>query len=53
MNNADRITVPAHGQIKLQIKPGTRSKKLTLPFLVENTLTAPGKHAQIEIEVAE
>ena len=53
MNNADRITVPAHGQIKLQIKPGKRSKKLTLPFVVENTLTAPGKHAQIEIEVAE
>ena len=26
MNNADRITVPAHGQIKLQIKPGKRSK---------------------------
>ncbi|MEC8047021.1 MAG: Sb-PDE family phosphodiesterase [Pseudomonadota bacterium] len=53
MNNADRITVPAHGQIKLQIKPGKRSKKLTLPFVVENTLTAPEKHAQIEIEVAE
>ena len=53
MNNADRITVPAHGQIKLQIKPGNRSKKLTLPFVVENTLTAPGKHAQIKIVVAE
>lgn len=52
MNNADRITVPAHGQIKLQIKPGNRSKKLTLPFVVENTLTAPGKHAQIKIVVA-
>lgn len=53
MNNADRITVPAHGQIKLQIKPGKRSKKLTLPFVVENTLTAPGKHAQIKIVVVE
>ena len=53
MNNADRITVPAHGQIKLQIKPGNRSKKLTLPFVVENTLTAPGKHAQIKIVVVE
>jgi hypothetical protein len=53
MNNADRITVPAHGHIKLQIKPGKRSKNLTLPFVVENTLTAPGEHARIEIEVAQ
>ena len=53
MSSADRITVPAHGEVKVQIKPGKRHKTLTLPFVVENALIAPGEHPQITFEVAQ
>ena len=52
MFSADRITVPAHGQITVQIKPGKKLRTLDLPFVVENALTAPGKYAQLTLTVA-
>ena len=53
MFSADRITVPAHGKVKIQIKPGKRRKTLTLPFVVENALTAPTQSPQITFKVAQ
>ena len=52
MFSADRITVPAHSTLKIQIKPGKKRKKLTLPFVVENALTAPAQNPQITFKVA-
>ena len=53
MFSADRITVPAHGQITVQIKPGKKLRKLNLPFVVENALTAPGEYAKLIFTVAQ
>ena len=53
MFSADRITVPAHGQITVQIKPGKKLRKLNLPFVVENALTAPGEYAKLTFTVAQ
>ena len=53
MFSADRITVPAHGQITVQIKPGKKLRKLNLPFVVENALTAPGEYAKLMFTVAQ
>ena len=53
MFSADRITVPAHGQITVQIKPGKKLRKLSLPFVVENALTAPGEYAKLIFTVAQ
>ena len=53
MFSADRITVPAHGQIIVQIKPGKKLRKLNLPFVVENALTAPGEYAKLMFTVAQ
>jgi hypothetical protein len=53
MFSADRITVPAHGQITVQIKPGEKLRKLNLPFVVENALTAPGEYAKLTFKVAQ
>lgn len=47
MLSADRVSVPAHGELEVQIKPGQPVDTLDLPFVVENALTAPGQNPSI------
>ncbi|MCH1549873.1 MAG: Sb-PDE family phosphodiesterase [Pseudomonadales bacterium] len=49
MFSADRITVPAHSEARIQVKPGAVVDTLELPFVVENALTAPKQNPTITL----
>lgn len=49
MLSADRITVPAHGEVEVQVKPGAVVPTLELPFVVENALTAPKQNPTLTL----
>jgi hypothetical protein len=53
MFSADRIRIPAHESIKLVVKPGETLDSLTLVFVVENALIAPGEHPDITLSVSD
>ncbi len=43
-NTSDVVTVPAHGILSLEAKPGARGEGVRIPFRVLNAVTAPGEH---------
>jgi hypothetical protein len=51
MTDSDRVRVPAHGEIKLLVKPGAIMTQLELSFVVQNALTAPKQSPSITLEV--
>ena len=53
MFSADRIRIPAHESIKLVVKPGETLDSLSLVFVVENALIAPGEHPDITLSVSD
>jgi len=53
MFSADRIRIPAHEAITLLVKPGETLDSLSLVFVVENALMAPGEHPAITLRVSD
>ena len=53
MFSADRIRIPAHEAITLLVKPGETLDSLSLVFVVENALIAPGEHPGITLRVSD
>lgn len=51
MHFADQIEIPAHGSLRLRVKPGSMVEKLDLQFEVLNALVAPRKTATITLPV--
>ncbi|MEM7101157.1 MAG: Sb-PDE family phosphodiesterase [Pseudomonadota bacterium] len=49
MEYADHITVPAHGELTIGVKPGKLQKSLSLNFEVHNALVAPKQSASITL----
>ena len=50
--SADRIRIPAHESITILVKPGDTLDSVTLKFVVENALFAPGEHPSITLGVS-
>ena len=50
--SADRIRIPAHDSVTILVKPGDTLDSVTLKFVVENALFAPGEHPSITLSVS-
>ena len=50
--SADRIRIPAHESITVLVKPGDTLESVSLKFVVENALFAPGEHPSITLSVS-
>ncbi len=48
-NNADLITVPAHGKVSLQVSGGADPASLVLPVDVLNSIVAPNEHLSLTL----
>jgi predicted metal-dependent phosphoesterase TrpH len=47
--STDRVTVPAHGETTLRVRPGSTIPQLSLAFTVDNALTAPGQSPSVTL----
>ena len=52
MEVGDLLELPPHSETTISVKLREKSKKISIPFTVLNTLTAPKEHASITIEAA-
>ena len=47
-----RLRIPAHASTTFTLRPGKRTPNVTLPLVVENALTSPGKHPTLVLKLA-
>ena len=52
MEVGDLLDLPPHSETTISVKLREKSKKISIPFTVLNTLIAPKEHASITIEAA-
>tara|TARA_B000000441_G_scaffold74568_1_gene50404 strand:+ start:17 stop:178 length:162 start_codon:yes stop_codon:yes gene_type:complete len=52
MEVGDLLELPPHSETTISVKLREKSRKISIPFTVLNTLIAPKEHASITIEAA-